>query len=470
MTTIAWDVRIVQGSSTLVSLNTAPIKLIDINLTAPRSEIIRQRTSGREDHIRRVRKRPVVGNMSVAVTDGSVANNLEELEKIKRAFMLAEEAQELDDRDRIFLEIQKGNAGDWYRSEIITGRVQEDPTTMMTDWTKDITTARILFTRRPFFEKTSGDTITIVNGAGSGTTAAINNHDDGGHDNWVTVAAAQLEGDMAVHPEIALRAQDAGVTIRRVYLGILRGDPDNVVFLEAEDGVNVGGISTDGADANCSNGNYVTSTWGTGADTKLFTLTIAAAHAEDLGGRWCKMMTRFQAAVGASPPKIRFKLLYGSNVLWEGEQLQLHASDILQDLGDIKLPPWEQEGSSSESPDLSLEVWGQKSGGGTVKIDYIFPMPKDSFRFYEPIAGGLYYSSDEAWLYDTPEEGAFTQYGGAAGTAGVVPNYVASGEPLVLLSNVDTKWWWLWDRSDASSPVDDAATVKLVVKHRRATL
>lgn len=469
MTTIAWDVRIVQGNSTLVALNDAPIKIIDINLIAPRSQIIRQRSSGREDRVRKVRKRPVVGTIRIAVTDSDIPANLTELEKIKRAFMLAEEAQEFDDRDRIFLEIQKVNAGDWYRSEIITGSVQEEPETMHTDWTRDLTIARVLFTRRPFFEKTTGDTLTIVNGAGSGTTAAINNHDDGGHDNWVTLAAAQLEGDMAVHPEIALLAADAGVTIRRVYLGILRGASANVVFLEAEDGVNEA-VSSDAADAGCSNGNYVTSTWAVDAETKLFTLTIAAAHAKALGGRWCKMMTRFQAAVGATPPKIRFKLAYGSNVLWEGEQLQLHASDFLQDLGDMKIPPWEQEGSSSESPDLNLEVWAQKEGGGTVKIDYIFPVPKDSFRFYEPITGGLYYSSDEAWLYDTPEEGVYTEYGGAAGTAGVVPNYVASGEPIILLSNVDTKWWWLWDRSDASSPVDDAATVKLVVKHRRATL
>lgn len=469
MTAIDWDVRIVQGSSELIDLNTAPVKILDWVPSAPRSQIIRQRSTGEEDKTRKVRLRPAVETMTLILRDTDYAANLAELEKIKRGLTLAREAQEHDDHARVFIEVRKVGGGDWYRSEIITGAVQEDPDTMKEDWIRNVMFARLTFTRRFFWEQTTGDAMTVVNGSGSGTTRVITNHDDGGEDNWVTVTAAQIKGDLAVHPEIALLAGDAGVTIRRVYLGVMRGSTANVVFLEAEDGTNEAS-SSDAADANSSNGNYVTSTWAVSAETHLFTFDLTAAHAKALGGRWCKMMMRFQAAVGDSTTKLRLKLVHGSNLLWEGEQLLLHTSDFLQDMGDMKIPPWEREGSSADVPDLGIQVWGQKSGGTTVKIDYLFPMPKDGFRFYEPIAGGLYYSSDEAFLYDTFEEGVYTQIGGAAGTKGVIPNYIASGEPIELLSNLASKWWWLWDRSDGTAPIADVATVKLTLKHRRTTL
>lgn len=481
MSTRAWEVQFWEmnteiSSTNLVSIHTTPFKILSYVPHAPEIAVESEPSGKDETRIRKIRYRDVTERMTLLIQDGDVNANFDEIEKIKRTFAAARLSFEDRTIPRYYIGFRETGTADWWISRLIGGSAVEGPDTLALDWIEDRLLARVTFSRRYFWEQYIDTEVTLSNSGGAGTPLNIRNHDDAtaGHDNYVEIAAAQIpRGDLEAPIRLRIRNWESGITFRRFYVcawADYSGDIANIKTIEAEDGTVIGGISTVEVDANASNGEYVEAIWTVDAETKLFTYALDDLLLKALRGTNCRMIQRFNAAPGASPPLVRLKVVRGTDVLWESEQIQLNADDYLQDLGQVKLPPWDIWGWL-DVPDLGLEVWGQKVGGGQLDSDFIFPMPTKFFRYFEPLDDGLVYDADGEWLEDHPTYGVFTwNDSAAAALKGAIPNYVASGKRVEFIADKKHRVWILWDRADASAPVDDIARISIRWRARRKTL
>jgi hypothetical protein len=422
---------------------------------------------------KKVEYRDVTEVIRVIIQDGDVNDNFAELEKVKRALAYAPYSFKDPTAPRYYIGFRETGAADWWISRLISGRADEGPATLQVDWITDRLFARITYTREYYWEQYIATLLDLTNQGGTSTAQGIVNHADAAHDNYVEIAAADLiRGDLEAPILLKFVNGEAGVTYRNIYTCSWTdygGDIAYITNVQADDGVMVGGISAVQADAGASNGEYVEATWAVDAETKLFTYKLDDLLLKTLKGASCRIIQKFWDAPPASPPLIRLKVVYGSELLWEGDQVQMTV-DELQDLGQVKLPPWDIWGKL-DTPDLLLEVWCQKVGGDTLNFDFIQPMPAKYFRLYRPLGDGLVYDVDDAWLEDHPTYGVFTwNDSAAAADKGAIPNYIGSGRLIEFVPDEKHRMYFLWDRADGTAPIDDIATISIRWRARRKTL
>ena len=471
MSTRAWEVQFWEASTEISATNlvqiSTPFSILSWMPQATR-ERIREVPTGKK-----VEYRDVTEKMIVLIQDGSVNANFDELEKVKRALAYARHSFSDPQFPRYYIGFRETGAADWWISRLISGRANEGPATLQVDWLTDRLFAEIIYTREYYWEEYITGLLDLTNQGGTSTAQGIVNHADAAHDNYVEIAAADLiKGDLEAPIRLIFVNGEAGVTFRKIYVSSWTdygGDIGYITNIQADDGVMVGGISAVQVDAGASNGEYVAATWGVDAETKLFSYALDDLLLKTLQGASCRMIQKFWDAPPASPPLVRLKVVYGSDVLWEGDQIQM-TRDELQDLGQVKLPPWDIWGKL-DTPDLLLEVWCQKVGGDTLNFDFVQPMPAKFFRLYQPLGDGLVYDVDDAWLEDHPTYGVFT-WNDSAGAAdkGAIPNYIGSGRPTEFVPGEKHRMYFLFDRADGTAPIDDIATISIRWRARRKTL
>lgn len=461
MTARDYDVKFTWGPSEISdSVTDSPIKLMGWQPTSPRVAFEVEKSSGHGSRMRRARRRHVTERMDIEIQEADMATNFATLEVLKRLFEIAGEVHEDDSLYIPRIQMKNSAAGSYYFDELYGGRIIEHPETMGIRWERDRLRVMIEITRRGYWEHTTASLLELTNQHGTDQTAlAVYNHSDPAHDNFVKIDAADIPGDLPSMAEIYL-TNGTGAAIRRIYIAMYgKGLPFTFVHtLEAEDAA-LEAESTSQAAATASDGNYVESIWATDVEELLFTWTLDSTIIERSWGKWFKMLTRFHTAP-ATPPKVRLKLLVGSDVLWEGEQVQLDATDQLQDLGEIKLPPYVDPGGG-DTPDMKLEFYGQVAGGTTLHTDVMQLFCKDGLRIYEAVAGGMANAGvlQDLALYDRVVEDS----------SGRIPRFVATGDPILLRPNIDHTLYVLWDKPDGSHVIDDSCTLSVRLAPRRAS-
>jgi len=297
--------------------------------------------------------------------------------------------------------------------------------------------------------------LTNSNGTNNTSGLAIWNHDDAGtgHDNWVTIDAAEVGGTLPapVRLQFVNKVNDTQ-SYRNWWLACnAYNDPANFTHvIEGED--RVSGYGTTGSSAACSGGSYnglSVTTYG------LMQWDLSAAMVADCAGYPFRVLVRWNG----TPPLYSQICVYDPTGIVELLAGDLIQSDTyaVQDLGVLRIPP-DFYASGYSALRFVLRMW--VSGTTTVYVDYLQLMPADTTRLM--VQRGMSHVLNTENGLDESEGRA---YGG--GPSNGTPIYVLKGNPLMLAPGKLQKIYLLVTDSSGGSDIADNWTVQAWYRPRR---
>lgn len=483
----------------------------------------------------------------IRVMDGSVANNIAEIQDIQTLFDQARKAQDDTQLARVYLTLKIAVAATEYRSEIIVGKSEYDDEAMnYAQWVNNVFLVKLFWTRRYYWEATTATQIQVTNhlvtnntngapiynpsirisattiafvsgtkkitdsGNGlayflNGDTIVISGTTGGLNDGTFTIATGGVAGEIVTNE--ALTEQAAGPTVVIVgancnYVQIAAADVAGIInspirleivnahgaeisykdfhvgishmpsmsnfsfFLEGEDGTQGGGAAsaTDTASGACSGGKYCAYVWINDTEKELATWTLPAAMLAAARGAYFMVLARLQAGTIDALTKLRLSIKLSTSTIYQGPLIALDASDYLQDLGAIQLPPNLLRQTAPKA--LTLALSGKKVGGSTINLDFLEFMPIDSYRNLKQIAYG---AADGDSIYIDEIQKPELVYG-VDGAGKYYATYIPRGERLKLQKATLQRIYMLFNEQDNTQNINNKSTVKVYYRPRRLSL
>jgi len=408
---------------------------------------------------------------------GTATNIQTSIRSIGRALELAERRYDTGRGDRVYFKVQVDGTDALYRSEI----VRESPyksagelrlpnrESLGIEWTGKGLRCTLLLTRVNHFEADAEAELALTNPGGSGTggQTVYNFYDTGlgAIQDYVTIAAAAIGGDMPAACRIEMTNSDAGDALETVWIGQnVLSDPANLTYyleISASDtGANVG-------DATCSAG-FKRSYDITTTEAKVTGWTLASANLVDFNGGYFKAMIRFSSGADVTEVKWRIKVLYSGTVIYEGGQVQFDdtytaIARVVRELDTVQLPPYVPENSAPT--DLTFELWGQSASGSTetILIDCIVLLALDGYRRLRSLEGIV----QNAILKDDSITGTYYQEVSAKQVRDIATN----GSQIMLWPNeINRLYFKLHSITANTGEVDRTISVRIYYRPRRITL
>ncbi len=369
---------------------------------------------------------------------------------------------------RVLVEFQPGGTGTVQRAELLGGPAALDPAWIYGNWAAQIVDVTIQWTRANCWEDLDLTELSLTNGHGTGTGGiSVYNHDDMGHDNWVTITAAQAGGSLPSPLFLSLEnTYNVAAAAYMIYVGqyvLWPGGsfPSLVLEGEAADG------ATETDDANSSNQHYGRVAWATDTGDRRLRWTLAASQLAADHKRNFLLLGRFPNSPSGIQLQARLSFPVGAVApadLVEAEEI-VATADALQPIGSLQLAPW-LSGLSGTLATMYLDLYGQKTGGATLDVDYLELLPLDFWKIYEPTTRGLLYTDV---LLDDPNTGlAYVNHvSGFTGYSGI---YTALGGPLWLQPGYGQRLYFSASNDAGASEVARTFTVRAYYRQRKRQL
>ena len=354
---------------------------------------------------------------------------------------------------RIYFTAQwDGEAYSW-RAEVTDARLE---TTEVPDqFRRSKVDVALIFTRGPYEGAEVQLTLTNANGTNNTSGLAIWNHNDSGtgHDNWVSIDAAEVGGTLPapVRLQFVSAVNDTRAWRKWWIACNAYNDPANFPqVIEGED--RISGYGTISSAASCSGGQYnllSVTTYG------LMKWDLSAAAVADCAGYPFRVLIRYNG----TPPNYAQICVYDSSGLVEllaGDFTQSDGYGV-QDLGVLRIPP-DYYASGYAALTLVLRCW--VTGTTNVAVDYIQLLPADTTR--------MMYQRGMAHVLGTQnglDESEGRAYGGTPTTG--QPVYVLKGNPLMLAPGKLQRLYLLVTNSTGGSDIADNWTLQAWYRPRR---
>ena len=459
MTTRDYILDLYDGTTT-VTLTTAPYKSLDWPVAGP----ARSATTTESLRIRAVQ---------------AVATTLTDIRVIETMFEQARQRWEGGAPrlliPAVYLRWTETAAGTQYRSEILEGQVDYDPSFFGPMWLRDIEAFTLVYTRLNFFEGPE-DEIALENGnedvAGTQQTGGLeifNNNEATGAApnrmvNHVLINAAEVVGDLPSPCRIEIINTVAGTPrSRNHYIGhSVWPTPASLDwYLEAEDGT--GGVDT--ADVTASGDVFVRYAL-TDTEATAITWAVTEAQLDAFGSNWYVVLMRLNA-VAASTTKVRLKLQYQSTTFWQQEkQTTLDVTNFLQEIGIINFDP---NGTGADRQPVDLILTATRASAANLDIDYLMFMPLDGYR--KLVAKIAYGIEQSATLVDDMITRPSTVY--VLRSSKRLGDYYTAQQgapPIMLYPGRDQLLLFAWDAADGTALPARTATARLYYRPRRRTI
>lgn len=367
------------------------------------------------------------------ILEGSGADKIAELRSIELMLTRAQQRQDLDLLgERIYLEWDLEDNGTWYRSEILSGRIErsEAPRHLYTDGAA--TSVGVIYTRRNYFEASAETAIPLTNPNGTNVTSGLalyNCNDLSGtapnkRANYADIAAGAIDGTLPAPAHIEItNLLNVVFTPDRFYVSLNHNSYDSGGTPAAHWYEGPGNYAASDA----SGGYYDQYVIASDGDAAIQSWSISAAEANRLAGNYFHVLIRFYQIADAQGLKFWITQLVGSQGV-RGPVIRLGDARLIQDLGVIRMPPaWANPSLPFGAASISLGARWITSGSKTIKYDYLMLAPVDGYRIYRPplVVSGLAYNET---LVDDPSNPA--PYIGQSGA--FLRPWTALGEPLML--------------------------------------
>jgi len=404
------------------------------------------------------------------VWEGDLAEQRAAINTLNRLFQQARHRQRTGMAARVYLEFRPGSTGDWWRSEILSGRVLVDDADLEFDLqlVNVALEAAIIYTRRFFWEGPEAQ-IPLTNGNGQNNTAGLTvvNHDDAdaGDDNYVAIASTAISGDLPAPPRLEMtNSYDSATRASTIYVAHNAFSAPGTLahILEAEDAA--GGTPTEHATA--SAGYYSALSWEATTETLLLNWEISTEQLNALGGNYVRLLMRLYSNTIYTDLWLRVRIKYKSlTTLWEGPRMLAVPNQSLQDLGAVQLPPYLL--GAGNIKELNLMLYGTRAQAGShgLNVDFLQVAPCDGYRRLVPKGYHLEYQSR---LIDDMVEGLLWKDTGA--DTAKVGIYVTYGAPILLEPGRDQRLYFLHSGWTGGAGIDRTLSVKAFYRPRRLTL
>jgi len=404
---------------------------------------------------------------NVVIRGSSGADVHSKITAIRLAFEHAKRHK--DDAQAAWFYYEVDNTGDAWMSKLLNGSVIYD-SKLESTWRHNQVVATIIVEHKPYWDAKDEIQVPLSNGNGTNDLNGLTvyNHDDAGvgpaHDNWVEIAAADVEGDLPGPTRLEMINSYATDALYILWIGQNWTDPANFShILEGESSLT--GTETD--EASCSNAHYMLKALASGAEADMYMWLLSDSLLDACQGQYYKIIARFHLQTPYTV-KFRLRLKYGSTLIWQSGQVTVDTSRNLQirDLFTLRLPPWLL--GQTNLGWLNMILAGQQSTGAPidVKLDFLQLTPLDGWRQLECVGYGAV--QNERIVDDGVNGSCYTDNGAGDNKSGRLIGY---GNPIELYPGKKQRLYFLM-HSDNSYNAEIARTisVKLFYHPRRRTL
>jgi len=403
----------------------------------------------------------------------SIATVRANVQAINRFFYQAASYQRNRSGRRIYVEFDPDGSGTPYRSLVYSGVAQPSEDMLGGEWGGVNIEYELEWERDPFWEGPLTQ-IPLTNGSDTGNTSGIvvNNVNDTGRWNWVSISSSDVSGDLPAPIKLQMQNSTDAATSEReffVFHNVYSNPSGFRHIIEAETSTDSHVTST--TDATSSSLAYAAIAWDSAATTKIASWPLSSSDMSDAAGGRFALLTRWRGNFPLTDCWIRFKLEnpVDASEIWVGNLTLISSTtdgDELTLLDTLRLPPY-LEGQSNLGQ-LDLTMYGKRSStDNDILLDYIqlSPISGDSgwLRFYS-VGQGVYAS--EYFVHDNTEDltyrkdtnnkiyAVFSQYGG----------------PVLLVPNAAQKLYFLTSNYSGNVLVAETWKVKLWYRPRRCSI
>lgn len=399
-------------------------------------------------------------------TAGQTMSNVQTAwQLVENWLRLAEEFQHSRGGYPMYLEFQPDSTSNVYRSEILGGKCELQDNAMSRWMIGRAAKGVMIFTRRYYWEGPESELpLTTSNVTRQTGGVTLYNHDDSGtgHDDWAEITGSDVVGVMPAPIRLEVTNSYNSASRDSKWLigqNLFANTIQHVI--EGEDSP-VGG--SDVANANSSNGYYRSLTLPSSLGL-MRSWVLSSTMLNAYKARYYRIVARFFGGQGAGVfLHLRVTFPSGSplTVVAQTPEVELNSA-TLQEIGILQIPPWLPQESSFYPIDLNL--YGYKSGGGTLNLDCLFLMPVDNYRILNPQGYGLAYQA--RIVDDGIADSIYTDGWGAAGKTG---HYLGYGSRIMAWPGITSRVYIISTNDTGGSQIERTRSVRMYYRPRRLTV
>jgi hypothetical protein len=283
--------------------------------------------------------------------------------------------------------------------------------------------------------------------------------------NYAHIDSSVIGGTMPAGVRIEMKNTDAGADLQTVWMGVnYLSSPDTFAhLLEIEDS----DTGSNTADAGASSGQYRAYTVTT-TEAKMTAWTISSETLTAANSAYFRVIARFFDGTDITNSKLRLKIFYSSQLLYEGPQVEYDdtyagISRLWREIDSVQLPPFLLEGNTPT--DLTFELWGVSTSGGniTLNVDCLVLLPVNQYRKLESSSG---VAQNSILIHDSILGIDYQTV-----SSEHVQDITVEGSPILIWPNVDNRIYFLQhSETTDTADVDRDMDVRIYYRLRRTTL
>lgn len=405
---------------------------------------------------------PVPERLTIDVVGASYAASAAVVVAIEAALAQGELYRQRQMGDIPYLEVRTDGAGSWYRSPILGGSAAYEDGLYKYQAISGVVRLELTVLRMYYWEASTETTLSLTNRNGTATDLIAWNYyisSTGGRDNFVTIAAGSVLGDLPSPPTIRVTDVTAsGSNIADVYVNhshltpslggsILQGTASSF-------GTNVGAAGSSSGTVKRAN---IASDL---SDTVCYQWTVSGATLAAYAGIPCDLIAVFKTNGPTADLNLKARILYVGSTLWESDWMPGNAAYDLMEFGSVRIPPYRAGSTSLEA--ITLQIVGRLVPGAAavdIDLDQLNLFPRVWFRRFR--RGGAYMPAGYA-LTDDPS-GNLTYVADTSGNNRTA-FYVASGQ-IYLMPGAEQRLYF-FHQIATSGAVDIQRQMRIQVRYR----
>ena len=235
---------------------------------------------------------------------------------------------------------------------------------------------------------------------------------------------------------------------------------DKIVVVESL--VNEGAGASDTVTVKYSNGSFGLFTTASSSTIEIGRITLSASDLAKFAGNFFHALMRDAASNNGIYAQLKVCYTGTTVALAEAPEVLL-GTESVHDLGALQIPPYLRGTITLTAVDIVL--FGRKSGGFTIKADFIHFFGADAWRVYTPVTSSVGVAKD-ATLKD--DSALLQTY--VLASSNKSAHYNAMGEPLMLYPGQDHRVYVLAMLTNGSAPIGQSMTCKLFYRPAYLTL
>jgi hypothetical protein len=395
--------------------------------------------------------------------------NTANIQAINRLFEQARNYERTETGPKVYIEFDPGTSGTAWRSRVKTGGVILH-NTILGPWQYDTRfRLKIEWTRQPFWEGALTQ-IPLTNASATDDTAGITitNANDATAENWVSIKAADVVGDLPAPIKLQMyNSKNGADETDEIYVfHNVHSTPASLDhILEGEDATGAG--ITDTGDATDSGDFFASIAWTATTETLVATWALASADLDYMAGGRFAILARWDAAFPYTNVWLRLKLEGTSSVLYTGNLSLIPDLRGLHWLDTFRLPPYLAGQANLKGVNLKLYALRNTAGEHTIALDYLMLgaiSGDNGWKRFVSVDVGIAYQ--EYFTHDDTE--GFTYRTDTS--ADIIAEFTGYGGPILLTPNAVQKLYFLTADENGLAKVDQTWTIKLWYRPRRNSL